>query len=357
MSKLGNFRMLFNHCEWAALNYIYFISDTDYKLVSDSIAWIMVAFDHGFNGYRDIVLPLAYQDELVQRAVSVTAAFHLAHREPGLLPHAESGRAAIIAKLRFNAMNEGADKVFNLSTWITIILLLVGETITGSTEFPQLFAMLATMLKQENLSESIPPNTYHFILQQTKMCVPISSIPEIITTTNLSSSQHRFQLFTPPLLDMSQGLETLKGDLSTYTDHLFQFPTTPSTPASISHSISIIQTAIHITRTIYLQQALHDVPPSALSGSLELLRQTVLPITVDTPGMHTLVWVYFVAAASTSESRHRMFFADRLVEVWGRTRMGSIVVALQRLERIWEVQRESGGWVRNLGVVDPVLII
>ncbi|THW92366.1 hypothetical protein D6D18_06347, partial [Aureobasidium pullulans] len=79
---------------------------------SQSIASIMVVFDSGSNGYRNFLLPLAYEDDLVQRAVSVVAAFHMAPQRPDLLPVAEKGLSSIIQRLRADAFAGESNKVF-----------------------------------------------------------------------------------------------------------------------------------------------------------------------------------------------------------------------------------------------------
>jgi hypothetical protein len=129
----------------------------------------MVVFDNGFNGYRNFLLPLAYEDDLVQRTVSVVAAFHLSSTQPDLLPLAETGRSEIIKRLRTDAFAGESSKVFSMSTWATIILLLVGETVTGSQDFVHLYHMLTNLLSHDRLSEAEPSPERKFLLQQSRM--------------------------------------------------------------------------------------------------------------------------------------------------------------------------------------------
>lgn len=129
----------------------------------------MVVFDDKFNGYRNFLLPLAYQDDLVQRAVSVVAAFHLSAKQPDLLPLAESGRSEIIKRLRTDAFAGESGKVFSMSTWATIILLLVGETVTGSEDFIHLYRMLTNLLSHNKLLEAEPSLEQGFLLEQSRM--------------------------------------------------------------------------------------------------------------------------------------------------------------------------------------------
>ncbi|KAG9855475.1 hypothetical protein KCU98_g1530, partial [Aureobasidium melanogenum] len=135
---------------------------------SQSIASIMVIFDTGFNGYRNFLLPMAYQDDLVQRAVSVVAAFHLSTKSPDLIPLAETGRAEIIKRLRADAFAKESNKVFSTSTWATIILLLVGETVTGSRDFVHLYPMLTNLLSHNRLLETEMSAERGFLLQQSR---------------------------------------------------------------------------------------------------------------------------------------------------------------------------------------------
>jgi hypothetical protein len=129
----------------------------------------MVVFDDKFNGYRNFLLPLAYQDDLVQRAVSVVAAFHLSAKRPDLLPLAETGRSEIIKRLCADAFAGDSTKVFSMSTWATIIVLLVGETVTGSQDFVHLYRMLTNLLSHIRLSGTEPSPGRGFLLQQSRM--------------------------------------------------------------------------------------------------------------------------------------------------------------------------------------------
>lgn len=105
-----------------------------------------------------------------------------------------------------------------------------------------------------------------------------------------------------------------------------------------------------------MRQALGSYQPGQLYEDIEQLRRLVLPIYPDSPCMHTLPWVYFIAAASSNDQDHRDFFSGRLRQVYEKTRMNNIIVALERLEQIWLLQ-PNGEWARNPSLVNPVLII
>jgi hypothetical protein len=107
----------------------------------------MLLFDDDSNGYRHQVLPLANTDPVVQRAVCVVAAFHLSTSRamPELRAPAESGRAAIISKLRETAVSAGEGTLSEL-TWATLLLLIVGDLVTGHEHVIVLYKMLRTFM-------------------------------------------------------------------------------------------------------------------------------------------------------------------------------------------------------------------
>lgn len=139
------------------------------KTVSSTIASIMVVFDHGFNGYRDVILQLAFTDDLVQRAVCVCSAFYLGHNNPALYEVAEKGRSAIISALSTQMMSDQSRNVFNISTVATVLLLLVGETVTGSDEFSPLYMMLAALSQNNDTFSGATATSCAFFHQQIKM--------------------------------------------------------------------------------------------------------------------------------------------------------------------------------------------
>lgn len=129
----------------------------------------MVVLDFDGNGYRQIVLPMAVQDDLVGQAVSVIAAFHLSQKVPSMHMAAEKGQELILSRLRHQSLNLEPQNLFSMSTWVTILVLLVGDTITGSNNYVYLLQLLSRLaqlaVKEPTLSEA----TKAFILEQTKM--------------------------------------------------------------------------------------------------------------------------------------------------------------------------------------------
>lgn len=130
----------------------------------------MVILDDYTNGYRSLILPMALEDDLLRRAVGVVAAQHLSRHRPELLDAAEAGRAAVISRLRSDSLQQSADKVFNKFTWATLIVLLVGETVTGSAEYRFLVQMLLS-LSASNPGRDFDPGLLKFLQAQTHMLV------------------------------------------------------------------------------------------------------------------------------------------------------------------------------------------
>jgi len=125
----------------------------------------MILIDGESNGYRHHILPLAYSDPVVQRAVCVTSAFHLSVRQPEMRLPAEAGRAAIIKKLRYAASDQ---EVLSLSTWTTIVLLFVGELITGSADILTLYRMLVSFMSAKK-GKAHDSELASFLNQQTEL--------------------------------------------------------------------------------------------------------------------------------------------------------------------------------------------
>lgn len=167
-------RMLFDHCKhppsppppgrsrWE-------LTSISCCAVSNFIAAKMVVFDFTGNGYRQIILPLACQDETVGQAVSVIAAFHLAQKAPHMRMAAEMGQQAILSRLCRDALLLEPKRFFNLSTWATILVLLVGDTITGSNNYVHLLELLSRLAQSSASVQSLPDTTRAFIMEQTRM--------------------------------------------------------------------------------------------------------------------------------------------------------------------------------------------
>lgn len=129
----------------------------------------MVVLDGPFNGYRHIILPLAWNDEVLHRAVSVVAAHHLVPEVPGLMSPALAGQTAIISKLGRDSFNIKSSEIFTITNWATVLLLLVGETITGGNDFKYLLDMLVFLASGLETGPDLGMDVRKFVKQQTRM--------------------------------------------------------------------------------------------------------------------------------------------------------------------------------------------
>lgn len=131
----------------------------------------MVILDSVRNGYRDIILPLACQDQVLSRAVCVTAAFHLGRKSQNIRHMAEMGYQTIIERLQRDSMLLQPGQVFNHYTLATILVLLVGETITGVDNYVRLLDMLECFMQSPGALSSLPPALQPFFSEQIRMLV------------------------------------------------------------------------------------------------------------------------------------------------------------------------------------------
>lgn len=141
-----------------------------FSYFSEAVAPVMVVLDTASNGYRELVLPMALEDEVLRRAVGVVAAQHLSRQRPEMRDAAEAGRAAVISRLRRDSLSATQDQVFNKFTWATLIVLLVGETVTGSSDYSFLVQMLLC-LSANSRTADINSAATKFLQVQTNMYV------------------------------------------------------------------------------------------------------------------------------------------------------------------------------------------
>ncbi|KAL7942750.1 hypothetical protein V8C42DRAFT_151063 [Trichoderma barbatum] len=300
---------------------------------SEFIAPKMVVFDFNGNGYRDILLPLACEDELVGQAISVIAAFHLSQRAPHMRMAAEVGQHAILSKLFRDSLQLEPKRLFSLSTWATILVLLVGETITGANNYVHLLEILSNLAQSSDAVHSLSVSTRGFIREQTRM----------------------FELFGFPLSSETKGLQTLSKRPDYYLDFMSSYPSLSQDPEQYAN-VSVMKEAIRQACDLYRNRALHLISEEESIQSVERLRETVLDLDPSVDGCHALVWTYFVAAAESILPEHRAFFSNRLQSLYSCTEFGTIPIAVQSLEHIWAHQG-SQRWTEVVTRQRPILIM
>lgn len=296
------------------------------------------------NGYREILLPLACEDELLQRAVGVVAAQHLALYQPSYQEIADKGRASIISRLRRDSLGASPERVFNVSTWATLIVLLVGETITGSSEYGYLLQSLLCLA--QNIAQIEPSAARDFLTQQTHMYVKGVVFLGMCLTVII-----RFEFLGLPFLGEQLGVDLLRLPLDPLLDWiiLYNLPR----DSEHNHLIQVSKLAFIKASEIYLGRVASDQDQWEL---LESLKQLVAQIEPDQMGSHALVWVCFIGAADSTDPEHRRFFVERMNQIFVRTKFQNISAGLRSLPAIWS-QKGSARWTQNLTQLAPSLVM
>ncbi|RAL13387.1 Zn(II)2Cys6 transcription factor [Aspergillus homomorphus CBS 101889] len=288
-----------------------------------NVAPVMVLIDIS-NGYRDFILPMACQDEVLQRAVAVVAAQHVGIRQPALQAAAEANRSAIISRLLRASHVASPDLVFNPSTWATLLVLLVGETVTGDPEFRFLLQTLFTLAK--NVKFSGHPQFHEFLVQQTDM----------------------FSFFGRPLVDKDEGVKALSNPV----DSGMWLPSDVSADAQHNETLSLARQAF----TLGAQISLMRMTSNENSWHVrEKLRQLLCQAHPTDPGAHAFVWPCFVAAADSTEPEYREFFSNYMKAIHTKTLFGNITKALDSLPTIWDPKSKI--WTETLTDVSRILIM
>lgn len=295
---------------------------------STNIAPIMVVVDSSFNGYRNLILPLACENDLVKGAVSVASLHHLAPLMPELQQQADRGFQRILGQLRQRTSSRS--DLMDIPAWTTLIVLLTAETITGGNNLPYLFRILQH-LATANAGDERKSVMHTFLSEQTRMMT----------------------LLGQPLLEEGTGAISLANRSEDYFDFVSNVAIFQPT---LAWEISLYKIAIHRACNIYITRATINPPHCETVADLEELKLLCEQIHPSTPGHHTLVWPYFIAAAESSTLAHRQFFTMRLQEVYSRTRFHNIPVALTALQEVWKVQSKRR-WTEIISEVMPVFII
>lgn len=135
--------------------------------VSIHMAPSMVILDGMNNGYRNLILPFAVQDKLVRQAVTSIAGLQLAHTCPDMRRAAEMSRAEVIKQLKQSSMASGADRAFNISSWIILLVLLMGELARGGDHYSYLLRMMRSIKRHGVVDPN--PELVRFLSLQTDM--------------------------------------------------------------------------------------------------------------------------------------------------------------------------------------------
>lgn len=139
----------------------------------------MVVMDKPDNGYRQFLLPLATRDPKVMAAVKACTAAHVAERDPALADDAQRCHATAVQLLVRHSKEVPFCRDTDHSAAAALLVLLVGQMISGGTDFPFLHRMLLSWVQVaggEDVLRSSGDYTY-FLLQQILMYLPLPPAP------------------------------------------------------------------------------------------------------------------------------------------------------------------------------------
>ena len=166
----------------------------------------------------------------------------------------------------------------------------------------------------------------------------------------MSDRLHRFQFLGQPLLGEGQGLDLLRHPLDNYLDWMcYDLPA----ESRYNRTLQLFRQAFIKATEIYIGRATTNQNQWEL---LESLKQLVSQVDPDEPGVHALVWVFFIAAADSTDPEHRRYFTDRMNSVFARTRFRNIPATVESLPAIWS-QQGTERWTEHVFRLIPTLIM
>ncbi|QDS69478.1 hypothetical protein FKW77_006403 [Venturia effusa] len=307
------------------------------------------------NGFRSHVLPFAVHCPLVRRAVCVTAAFHLSQKVPSLRADAEAGRGIVIKMLQdlasqsvtlpqhherqfaqgpyptgfdasgsdvSRASSPGASsyglrdspveqqRVFADSSWCCLILLILGDLITGSADIMALRKTLVSFREGRKREGMGSGPLVDFLEYQSGLIEfvarPMSSTPGQDACESFHLDHRKYESSPAIQLTITQYNQCFKLARRVYHYRLQESTLTPEQAVELDH----------------------------LSRDLKMI---LMSIDANVPGSHAPLWPCFVAGCEASTQVERDFFYTRLEIIWRKTWSRNPFVAMKGLLYIWSL--------------------
>lgn len=295
----------------------------------------MVVIDDDHNGFRHLILPIACADELVMDAVLAVSAFHLSGTA-GSQEFADPTRPYTRAIRRLQERKYLSE--YDLSTkqflFVTIIVLLVGVTITGCSDFPIVFQLLESALDviggesglgDGELSEFLIRQIHKYDALYVYPCCFLVSAEELIFP--------RWRVYAAPLLSQDAGVQSILSGAQQSFDCLEYYR---SLHPEHSSTFSLIAHLRQQAYDIYLQRALIGHMDSNTSTErIERFKVMIESFPNDAPGEQCLIWASFIFGSESCTAEHRLFFQNYLEKHYRRNGFLNIPKALGLLKRIW----------------------
>ncbi|XHG08503.1 hypothetical protein AWENTII_011601 [Aspergillus wentii] len=288
--------------------------------------------DRGFNGYRDLIVPLGETDPLVRKAIVVVSRQHLSLRFGAEMTADITTYGDLIRDLIIRSKSCSLRE--DMSSMTALLLLHVREMVSGSGDFKLVYGSLRALVNATGQHHG-------------------NASSQLMEYVNIQIL--RVRLFAEALFDETHGAEYLSIHGETSLEFLrFCRRLHPEHEELMTHLFNLITLA----RDIYIRRALHNPPPQQTIPLVERFRQVTEKVKRygDVIGQHLLAWAYFVVAAESSTQDHRNFFEGELQSLYRATGCRSVLRGMEQLERIWTAQPTTR-WTSLLGGSNQVFIM
>ncbi|KAK7438520.1 hypothetical protein Landi51_11604 [Colletotrichum acutatum] len=283
---------------------------------SEAIAPEMVVVDDINNGWRRLILPIAWSNAMVMDAILAVSAFHLSGRAI-LQPVVNADRLyalAINQLLNRKDLADRSDEPKQLVV-LAIVVLLVSVMVNGMPDFPIVFQMLEAAVTAIGGDAALEDGREmgSFLLRQIR---------------NQDAGKNAI------LYHSRESFDCLYYYHNLYPDHCPTF--------------DLIADIRQQAFNIYLCRVLtndNETPllPSCVDA-IETFQRSLEAFPEGALGEHILVWPTFIAALECHTSEQRLFFEEFLLRQYHRNNFLNIPKALVFLRNIWSQDEGQLCW-------------
>lgn len=320
---------------------------------SNRIALEMVVIDDKNNGWRHLILPVAYTDKLVGDAVLAASAFHFSANIDEHQFRPSLYYQKVIKQLRQRQDLTAYDIAGKQAVFLTLLVLLSATMVSGGSDFRILFKLLETALDTIGGEEELCSGELGvFLVNQIRKyaLLPIDS------NTMLTCS--RYRSYISPFLSREEGLQHLSLT-STIRPSLSNgwtcFRSYYNLYSQYTDSMDMIYELNEIACSIYVTRALETSSTPKLISLVEEFKTKYASLPSECPGEHTLVWSVFLAAAASTLPEHSAYFADVLSNHYRRNGFGNLVAIREQLQRIWQLSDDED-WTQILPKLEVFVV-
>ncbi|KAF6804899.1 hypothetical protein CSOJ01_09861 [Colletotrichum sojae] len=290
---------------------------------SEAIAPEMVFVDDCFNGWRHIILPLAWSHEIVMDSVLAVSAFHIYGRaavQPVVNPDRLYTRAIIQLLARKDLA--GLDQETRQLIVLAIVVLLVSIMVNGMSDLPIVFQMLESAINTVGGEELIAKGGVGgFLLRQIR----------------------KMRVYAAPLISQAAGIHAFLYHAEESFDCLYYYcGLYPDQVSTFDLLVDLRQQAFKI----YLHRVLagkSNVSSADSERLIENYKETLESFPKESFGEHCLIWPTFIAALECRNPEQQSFFEQFLTRQYHRNRFVNLLRALELLRNVWSQDGAENG--------------